>query len=187
MKLQRFAQFAMFVASAAFAFASPVLNDPIVVFHPPSQTGGGGPPQSDITGLSFSFTSPTGTSPGTSACVIDGVDDDVCDFLNISGVTWTELEFTVSPGGDLSSCEPIYGFSNCDVLQQGGTTSPTIFTFSGGTGIPDGVAFGFSTQGWASNADFAVTANAPEPAETSLLLAGLLFAYVLRKRALPAN
>src|SRR3984885_1319253 len=181
---------AVTVAMASYAFSDTVFDDPKVVLHPPSQSGGGGPPQSEITGTIFSFISPTGTSPGTSACVIDGVDDDVCDFLNISGVDWTKLQFTVSPGGDLSSCEPLYGFSNCDVLQQGGSGSPTIFALSGGTGIPDGTAFGLSTQGWAANAEFDVVANAttttPEP-RTATLLAGVLIAFVLTKRAVQAR
>src|ERR1700722_1464516 len=97
---------AMAIMIPPFGLSDPI-NDPKVVFHPPSQGGGGGPPESEITSTSFTFFSPSGTSPGTSACVIDGVDDDVCDFLNISGVDWTQLEFTVSPGGDLSSCQPL--------------------------------------------------------------------------------
>jgi hypothetical protein len=172
---------------ASLAFSDTVFDDPKVVFHPPSQSGGGGPPQSDITGTIFSFISPTGTSPSTSACVIDGVDDDVCDFLNLSGVAWTTLQFTVSPGGDLSSCQPTFGFANCDVSQQGDATSPTIFTLSGGNGIPDGTAFGFSTQGWAADAVFDVAANGasnvPEPSGTALLVGGLVLGFVLTKRA----
>jgi hypothetical protein len=178
---------AVTAAMASYAFSDSVFDDPKVVFHPPSQSGGGGPPQSDLTGTIFSFISPTGTSPGTSACVIDGVDDDVCDFLNLSGVDWTTLQFTVSPGGDLSSCQPLFGFTNCDVSQQGNSTSPTIFTLSGGTGIPDGTAFGFSTQGWAEDALFDVVANGaanvPEPSSAASLLGGLVLVFVLLKRA----
>src|SRR5438132_991821 len=155
------------ITFASCALADIIPEDPKVVFHPPSQIGGGGPPQSQITGLLFSFLSPTGTSPGTgtgqSPCVIDGVADNVCDFLNISGQDWTQLVFTASPGADLSSCLPIYGFTNCEVNQQGGPSSPTIFTFFGGPGIPDGVAFGFSVQGWSANTTFDVVANTPEP------------------------
>jgi hypothetical protein len=187
MKLRLSALLAFALTAASFAFSDPVLNDPKVVFHPPSQSGGGGPLESDITATFFTFFSPTGTSPGTSACVIDGVDDAVCDFLNISGVDWTQLEFTVSPGGDLSSCQPLYGFTNCDVLQQGDTSTPTVFTLSGGTGIPDGTAFGFSTQGWAADAEFDVAANTPEPSKTAILLAGLLLAFVLIKRGASAR
>ena len=179
MKLPQFVFFALAIMVAPFAFAARV------VFNPPSQVGGGGPPQSGITTTSFSFISPSGTSPGTSACVINGVDDDVCDFLNISGLDWTHLQFTASPGDDLSSCQPLYGFTNCDVDQQGGPNSPTVFTLFGGTGVPDGVAFEFAVQGWLSNTEFDVVANssAPEPSTTGLFLAGLLFVILLSRRA----
>jgi hypothetical protein len=189
MKLRLSTLLAITVVIAPLAFSDTILNDPRAVFHPPSQIGGGGPPQSDITSTFFSFISPSGTSPTmTSPCVIGGVDDNVCDFLNLSGVDWTQLEFTVSPGGVLSSCQAqaLSGFTNCDVLQQGNASTPTVFTFFGGTGIPDGTAFGFSTQGWATNTVFDVVANGaantPEPSNMALLLGGLVFAFVLIKR-----
>ena len=184
MKLRMSALLTVAVAITPFVFTN-TMSASKVVFHPPSQSGGGGPPESDITETSFTFFSPTGTSPGTSPCVIDGVDDDVCDFLNVSGVDWTVLEFTVAPGGDLTSCQPLFGFTNCDVLQPGDSTSPSIFTFTGGTGIPDGTAFGFSVQGWATNTEFDVVANTPEPSKSALLLVGLLIAFaVIKKYAL---
>ena len=182
MKLRQMAALTIALTVIPFAFADPIVTDPKTVLHPPSQTGGGGPPQSDITGTAFSFISPTGTSPGPSACVIGGVDDDVCDFLNLSGQDWTKLVFTASPGGDLSSCQPTYGFTNCEVNQQGGPTTPTVFTFFGGTGIPDGVAFGFGVQGWDANTQFDVVANTPEPTKLTFLLVGLLVALSRIKR-----
>src|ERR1019366_5829741 len=79
-------------------------GDPQVADLLPSEPGGGGPPESHIGGLSFSFISPSGSSPGNSACVIAGVNDAVCDFVNVSGQTWSTLTFTISPGALLTSC-----------------------------------------------------------------------------------
>jgi hypothetical protein len=164
-----------------------VSGDPVVVFHPPSQNGGSGPPQVGIIGLSFSFITPTGNSPltktsKTSPCVIGGLDDTTCDFLNLSGETWKALEFTASPGGDLSSCEPSYGFTTCDIIKQGGPGSPTVFLLYGGKGIANDKGFDFVAQGWAADTTFDVVANVPEPSKTTLFLAGLLTACLVIKR-----
>jgi hypothetical protein len=185
MQIRQIAALTMAITATPFAFADTLLPDPKAVFHAPSQIGGGGPPESEITSTLFSFISPTGTSPGTSPCVIGGVNDDVCDFLNLSGQDWTKLVFTASPGGDLSSCQPLVGFTNCEVNQQGGPNIPTVFTFFGGPGIPNGVAFGFSTEGWEANTRFDVVANAPEPAKLAFLVFGLLIAWLRMKPAAP--
>lgn len=175
MKLHRLMLFgAVFFLFSAGAKAD-LLEDPRVVVRPASTPGGGGPPQSQIGDLEFVFTSPSGTSPGDSDCIIDGVPNPVCDFLNVSGQDWRTLEFSMSPGAQfLNTCLFFdVGFTRCEITQIGDATTPSIFTFSGGEGIPNGTAFSVALEGWEPNTTFHVRANVPEPATITLLLTGL--------------
>jgi hypothetical protein len=158
-------------------------GDPQVADLLPSEPGGGGPPASHIGGLTFSFTSATGTSPGLSPCVIAGISDSVCDFVNVSGQAWETLTITVTPGHSLTACAPISVFySACVPTQQGDSSTPSILSFSGTPGIGDAEAFSLAVVGWDPGTRFAVSANgAPPPSEASpepgtwlLLLGGLV-------------
>jgi hypothetical protein len=154
-------------------FAGVATGNAISDMGDPSEIGGGGPPVSHIGGSLFSFLSSTGTSPGTSACVINGVNDSVCDFVNVSGQTWSSLVWTILPGEPLTSCQFTIGFTNCVVNQQGDATTPSIITFFGGAGILNTQAFGVAAVGWAPNTSFSLAANVPEPTSFVLLMAGL--------------
>ena len=164
--------------------ADPIPLDPKAVFHPPSQVGGGGPPTSEIASLPFSFTSPTGTSPGTSSCVIAGVNDDPCDFVNVTGTNWTALYLVILPGDPSTSCSFLdIGFTNCVIDQQGSSSLPSIIDFFGGPGIPNTDAFGVSLVGWSPGTTFEFSTNAPpvitpEPQTIMLALPGVLILII---------
>ena len=166
-------------------------GDPQVADLAPSEPGGGGPPESHIGTLTFTFTSLLGTSPSQSACVIAGVNDDVCDFVNVSGQTWNTLTFVVSPGAPLTSCAAFNSdLSSCAPVQQGDSTTPSILFFSGGQGLVNGEAFGIAIVGWSDNTSVLVCANgscsgpptgvAPEPQSWLLLVVGVGGFYLLR-------
>lgn len=152
----------------------------------PSVPGGGGPPISHIGGLTFSFISRTGTSPSQGPCFIEGIDNNPCDFVNVSGQTWQTLVFIASPGNTLTSCailEPF--FTTCSVDQQGTSVLPSIVRFSGGPGIQSSEAFGLAVVGWAPDTTFTITANAPpavpEPGTWCMMLLGLGCVVAARK------
>ena len=152
-------------------------DDPFADLGDPSENGGGGPPISHIGGLTFTFSSQTGTSPGTSPCVIAGISDSVCDFVNVSGQTWFNLVWTISPGSPFTTCLGTLGFTNCSV-QQGDSTHPSIITFFGGPGISNAGAFGVSLVGWNAPTTVSVAANVPEPSSVVLSVTALvLIAY----------
>ena len=158
-----------------------VIGDPQAAELAPSVPGGGGPPISHIGGLTFTFVSATGTSPSQSSCIIGGVNDDPCDFVNVSGQTWQQLTISANPGSLGTSCailDPF--FANCSVT-QGSSSIPSTITFFGGPGISTSEAFSLAVVGWAPNTVFDVSAtvatpgmgSSPEPRTMFTALAGL--------------
>jgi len=142
-----------------------------------------------ITSLTFGITSPSGTSPGTSACVINNVSVPNCDFVNQSGSTWTNLLITFDPfqPGQNPSCGGGPWFSNCqfnfgqnnELLSVFFFNSPHSFSCTPPSnpfcGIPSGFQgdFTFTVVDFQAPTDFEGQANVPEPATLVLFLLGL--------------
>ncbi|HEV2177325.1 MAG TPA: PEP-CTERM sorting domain-containing protein [Terriglobia bacterium] len=160
-------------------------GDPVV------KTGGGGGlaptgslgsvPAGIIT-TSFTITSPSGTSPGTSPCILTQgnimttspqclFENDIA--LNGVGVTITSLIFD-APGIDPNTvmCGFLTGspFLGCGVDQlEGGGTEISFFDGS----IPFHADFTLDFEGFPQNFNFGGTAITPEPGTLALLLGGI--------------
>ncbi len=141
---------------------------------------------------SFSFVSPSGTSPidlpGGSPCQVGTISVPDCIFENGTGSTWTSLTFTISPTGQIGpfDCSALAYFTDCLFNSTG-----TEVTFSGGSGIGAGDDFLIEVIAWLPNTQFKGKARldaprrpdaTPEPATVGLLLAGL--GTLLAKRRL---
>ncbi|MGH9432900.1 MAG: PEP-CTERM sorting domain-containing protein [Terriglobia bacterium] len=143
-----------------------------------------------INSLTFGITSPSGTSPGTSPCVIEGVQVPNCDFVNESGSAWTNLFFAFSPSqpGNNFSCSGGLWFNTCqfDFGPNGEATGVFFFNIppvvhcdpatDDFCGIPSGSPgdFTFTVVDFTAPTDFDGQANIPEPATFGLFLLGLL-------------
>jgi hypothetical protein len=179
---------AIILACAFCASGDTLPADPQAGVHKPSHIGGGGPDASHIGTMTFTFLSPSGSSPLSSPCLIvvapsDVVVDTPCDFVNSSGLDWTRLTISVSPGEPPVSCShTLFEFTNCSPIEQGGPTTPSVITFFGGT-IDENEAFRIPVNGWQPNTEFVVTASTPEPGTFALLLTSfvpLLLRWKLR-------
>jgi hypothetical protein len=186
------------VFSVGLAKADQV-GDPII------KTGGGGtlsplglaidsPAPAGIITTSFTITTPSGTSPGTSPCVLSqgGItttspqclfENDIS--VNGGAATITSLVFdapTIPFDPTKDFCGFLSGspFAMCgvDALMGGGTE----FSFTDGS-IPFHTDFTLDFEGFPKNTSFAGTATvSPEPATLGLFLSGIAAAFV-RKRA----
>ena len=164
------------------SFASS-MNDPKIIIG-----GGTGSPLSDtitVTGNTFSFISPTGTSPGTSPCIVNGITDPNCGIINGNDTTWASLTFFIHPIQGGLSCDGGSFFAFCDVNNQQGIVSfSQCFEDSCGSGVGPGQFFAMSVEGFLAGSGFGVGANganpAPEPASLVLVLTGA--AALLRRR-----
>lgn len=159
--------FILILASAGGLRASPA-NDPRIII-------GGGSGSVSVTG-SFTIVSPTGTSPsslaGGSPCIVNGIPDDTCTLLNVSGFDFSTLTFTVSGNTNTQggfSCDPGTFFQNCTF-----NAADTEVTFSGGPGIRAGFDFSLTFEGWSPGTSFQGTGVAPEPGTLALFGGGLL-------------
>jgi len=123
-----------------------------------------------ITGTSFSFVVPSGTSP---PCVVEPGDIRTgCAFVNASGVTWSDLHFVILPDDQPLPyvCDARAFFAHCLFDHKGGELTVTFF---GGTGIADGNVFDMRLVGWLRDTEFVATASTvPEPASGALFLLG---------------
>jgi hypothetical protein len=140
-------------------------------------------PDFPITGLHFQFISPSGTSPGTSPCVINGIDDPTCTFTNDSGVTWFTLTFDIEPSGQQPpfNCETNAFFNSC-IFNATGTQVTFLSTIASG-GIHVGDTFQVEVDNWEQNTGFAGTANhAPVPEPGTLALIALGIGFIARRR-----
>jgi len=150
------------------------------------------PAPTPIITLDFTIQSPSGTSPGTSPCIlIEGgftFTSPQCFFendVNPSGVgdTVTELTFDalgISPS--TVSCGELSGspFSNCGVDAIAGGTE---VDFTDGS-IPFHTDFTLSFDGFPKGFSLSASASAaPEPGTMALLLAGLGSLAIRRKRS----
>jgi hypothetical protein len=182
MKSPRILALAVFVAlSTAQAHADSIpTGDPII------KTGGVGDPPSPagITTPNFLIQSPSGTSPGTSACLLFqfGVLTNTspnCLFENDIapggvGLTITSLTFDAPsvPFGPQDLCNFLLGspFSQCgvDPLPGGGTQ----FSFFNGS-IPFHTDFTLDFEGFPASTSFSTTAGIPEPGTLALFLGGI--------------
>ena len=161
-------------------------GDPIV------KTGGGGtgapirlgdPAPAGIITPDFTIFSSSGTSPGTSPCVLiqGGIvtTSPTCLFENDiapNGVGLTIISLTFdAPSipfgpGDLCNFLPGSPFSQCgvDPLPGGGTQ----FSFFAGS-IPFHTDFTLDFEGFPANTSFSATAGIPEPGTLALFLGGI--------------
>jgi hypothetical protein len=162
----------MLVTCCAAARADSIpIGDPEVIIG-----GGNG---SLPVNASFSFISPTGTSPislpGGSPCLVLGIISlPDCIVQNGTSSTWTSLSFDISPRGQIGPfvCVALDYFSNCSFNRSG-----TQVTFSGGSGIGAGDDFLVEVVAWLPNTQFDGRAQdppkaTPEPATVGLLLIG---------------
>jgi hypothetical protein len=154
-----------------------------------------GPGTDDPTGIvfsSFAISSSTGTSPGTSPCVVTepfpnggSIPSLNCQFANFItvnsvGQVINELLFDLPgyPPSTPVTCSTVIGtdlsdFANCSVTPDGGGGSFVAFT--GGTGIAYMSVFSLEFDGFANGlADAPAYANVPEPASLLLLLVGFV-------------
>jgi hypothetical protein len=156
----------------AQAAKKPPLKDPQVIVA--------GAKGSLPVGSVFSFVSPTGTSPITlqngSACDVTSLNilEDDCIFQNVTGSTWTSLNFAIAPKGQsgIFTCTPLAFFTNCFFNRD-----HTQLTFYGGPGIAANDEFLISVLLWLPGTSFSLTATlasgemlhlpfGPRPAET---------------------
>jgi len=178
-------------ARAVHAGSIPAGNDPSI------QVGGALPAPSLIDVSSpgfdnnFTFQSATGTSPGTSPCVLTGnglsVTSPLCSFENDitqNGIGYSITEivfFAMGPAATTTTCGgqlPGSGFTFCRVIPN---PVQTTIVFSGS--VPFEGDFSLSFSGFPPNqvfgADFVI---APEPASALLLVTVLGFlGWMMRK------
>ncbi len=157
--------------------------------HDPEVIIGGGKGSLPV-GSTFSFISPSGTSPitlsGGSPCLVGGIISvPDCIFKNATSSTWTGLRFTMSPKGQIGPfvCVALDYFSTCSFNSTG-----TRVTFSGGPGIGGGDDFLVEVILWLPDTQFSGQAqdpppsSTPEPATVGLLLIG--FGTLVARRTL---
>jgi len=191
MKLLRaltFSLFVVFCATLTYANSIPLVSDPRI------KTGGTPDPATPAGILTpiFVIESPTGTSPGTSACELFqfGVltsSSPACFFendINRLGTGEAISSLTFDVGGVISSsvgCGFLSGspFADCSVTSLG--TTGTKVVFSDGT-IPWHGDFTLDFEGFPAHSSFdASAAVVPEPAALALVLCGLGAFWVGRK------
>jgi len=132
--------------------------------------------------FSFLFGSPSGSSPATSPCVVNGIPESDCVFSNATDSTFTTLSLdvdtTLPPGSTLECGVAIGGpFTGCNF---GPDADGFIFNFTGGSGVAPGGDFSITVDGWNPDTDFGVGANGmippdpgtPEPGTIVLFLTG---------------
>ncbi len=170
MKLSRAMLLATFIVLSA-GWAHATVTDPTIIIRGGVYNNSSTP----IFGTTFSITSSSGTSPGTSPCVLNGsVVVANCLFSNESGSNWFNLVFNVPAGQSGLSCQALDFFTNCSFNAAG-----TMVTFSGGIGIPtndyddDEVSFTVEVDNWPSNSNFSAVANVPEPPTMALVLSAV--------------
>jgi PEP-CTERM motif len=180
MQLRRFLQLTTSVLVLVGCSFANSMNDPKVVI------GGTGAPLLEtvtVSGNTFSFVSPSGTSPGTSPCIVNSQTDTDCSIINGNDFTWSSLTFLITPTQGNLSCDGGSFFAHCTVNNKLG-----IITFSSGcvedfctSGIGPGGSFAMSVEGFLAGTGFGVTANGvPEPASLVLMMTGAL--VFLRRR-----
>lgn len=192
---------ALLMCSVAVAKADQIpVGDPVV------KTGGAGgqggsPSSSSPAGIiiaDFTILSPSGTSPGTSPCILiqSGImttspeclfENDIT--LSGTGQTITELVFD-APGVPPNTVTCGFGngspFSGCGVDPFGENGSE--ISFFGGS-IPFHSDFSLDFEGFPNNFSFTSTAttSSPEPGTLVLLLAGLGAGALLMRRMARAS
>ena len=168
----------MFTALAVWA--SLCAGAQLEVEEPPGP-GGGFPEPHIVTQNVFSFTATDGFPP----CSIGAATLEFCHFLNQSAEDWDILEIRIAPGTERVACILLFGYDRCEA-RQGTNTSPSVLTFSGGTGIPRGEVLALTGTGWTSDVTFTIGANLPmaipEPAPAALVLFGIGAAIAFRRR-----
>ena len=134
-------------------------------------------------GFTFLFGSPSGSSPATSPCVVNGIPEADCVFQNSTNSTFTSLTVdidTTLPPGSVLDCGIAIGgpFNTCSI----GADSDGFFaTFTGGPGVLPAGDFSVTVDGWNPDTDFGVGANGmippdpgtPEPGTLGLFLTGI--------------
>ena len=160
-------------------------NDPRIIIG----SGSGSLP----VGYTFLFGSPSGSSPASSPCVVDGVPEADCVFQNSTTSTFTKLTFDVDttlPPGSVLDCGIAIGgpFNTCSI---GADSDGFLATFTGGPGVLSGGDFSITVDGWNPGTDFGVGANGmtppdpgtPEPGTVGLFLTGIgALGIALRRR-----
>ena len=160
-------------------------NDPRIIIG----NGSGSLP----VGSTFLFGSPTGSSPATSPCVVNGIPEADCVFQNATNSTFTSLTFdidTTLPPGSVLDCGIAIGgpFNNCSI---GADADGYLATFTGGPGVLAAGDFSVTVDGWNPGTDFGVGANGnippdpgtPEPGTVGLFLTGISgLAITLRRK-----
>jgi hypothetical protein len=195
MKGLRFILLALLITAAV-----PVANADQIPTNDPRVKTGGGPPLSiddlvpaAIITLDFTVESPSGTSPGTSPCILmqGGINtvSPQCLFqnevsLNGTGLTITALTFdALGINPDSVTCGFLSGspFSQCGVDPLSGNAGAEISFFDGA--IPFGSDFTLDFEGFPQDFSFGTTAGAtPDPGTFSLVMLGGLAALIARRK-----
>lgn len=184
------------VLSAVVALADGVpAGDPIV------RTGGslGGDPPASIITTDFTISSSTGTSPGTSPCVLSQPAGSVSPIVTTSPSCFFVNDITNSGAGEFIdelimdvgntvpssvNCGSIAGlptlFADCDVTSDG--DGGTLVYFTDGT-IQYGQEFYLDFEGFASGTTTSVSAQLPEPGTIAMLALGLLALGLAKRRS----
>ena len=181
MKRNRLLLLATLIMGLAAIGQADTFNDPHIIVGGGNNNGSVGLDTISVFGNSFSFISPSGSSPATSPCVSGEQRDIDCTFINMDrsgdfGVTWTSLTFQILPNQPGLTCDPGPFFAECGIDSENG-----IVTFTGGSGIPFGAEFQMIVDGFLPNTEFDATANVPEPATLILLVTGV-GAFIRRRR-----
>ncbi len=183
MQMRRLLQFAACVLVLAGLSFADSMGDPKIVIG-----GNGGQPflNTVTVGNNFSFLSPSGTSPGTSPCIVEGeIQDNDCSFINGTSSTWSSLVFKITPVQGNLSCDGGTFFLQCSVNDQLGIITFDMCNSDGcGTGIGPGAFFTTSVEGFLQDSNFDVTATSltPEPATVVLMLTGAGAFFRRRRR-----